>query len=112
MSTPERVNTTESNEETYDSSTIHDFTWREPKDSDEFEQGRLIVRFQSQNKSAASSVYLYDVPKVVFDEMKARAYNPEDYIDSVGEFYNNRLIDYVDKGRYADHLYKKKKSLD
>lgn len=113
MNTPERVNTTESNEETYNSSTIYDFTWREPKKDDEFEEGRLIVRFQNNSRSTASSVYLYDVQKKVFEEMKARAYNPEDYIDSVGEFYNNRLVDYViGKSRYSDHLYKKKKNLD
>lgn len=112
MTTPERVNTTDSNEETYNSSTIYDFTWREAKSDDEFEEGRLIVRFQSNGRSTASSVYLYDVPKTVFEQMKERAYNPEDYVDTVGQFYNNRLVDYVvGKNKYSDHLYKKKKSL-
>lgn len=107
----ERVNTTPKDSETYNSSSLYDFMWKPPTENDDFEKGKLIVRFQTSSGNRPSSVYLYDVSKTVFEKMKDRALNPNEFYDSAGEFFNNKLIDYVDKSRYADHLYNDKHNM-
>lgn len=95
-----RIKTTPKNPDTYNSSTIYDFTWLSPENCDGFDKGKLIVRFKDNNvrhsPGSPSSAYLYDVPEEVYLHMKRRAENPNQYDSTVGEFYNNQLANYID----------------
>lgn len=99
------IDVTSATEDTYTSSSnLRSFRW-EPSD-EEYEHGKLIVRFQT------TGVYTYDAPKGAFDEMCKRAYNPDEYQLSAFQWYDENLINYVDKTKHADHLYEDKYSLD
>jgi hypothetical protein len=100
------IETTPREDRTYNSSTIYSFSWRERPGSEEFDKGQLIVKFRNNPsnpddypKGTPSSAYTYNVPKEVFNEMKRRAVvsNPQNTNNmSAGEWFNNRLVNYVD----------------
>jgi len=93
------VNVTDEEEETYTSDTLECFIWRE---KDSYRHGQLGVKFNSTSKK-----YFYDVPRIVFEEMTKRAYNPDKYNESTWNWYDTYLVDYVDEDRRAknDVLY-------
>jgi hypothetical protein len=74
------VDVTSSNQETYNSSHIAQFGWvNNPIDSNGF----LTVEFQDTGQ------YIYmDVPRKIVKELEDRAKNPEDYDESVGQYFN------------------------
>lgn len=74
---------TSSNPETYTSSSIARFSWDNnplgPK-------GSLHIEFQSGEK------YIYlNVPEEIAEELEERATNPDEYVDSVGQFFYNNI---------------------
>lgn len=82
------INIDGSNPHTYKSSNLRSFRWS--KDS-QYTYGKLIVRFQG------SGSYVYDLPKEVFDEMAKRAFNPNEYNMSTGEWYSNKFFNHAKK---------------
>ncbi len=94
------INIDGSNPHTYNSSNVRAFLW---SDDPEYEHGKLLVRFQS------SGVYVYDMPKSIFDEMAKRAFNPQDYYMSTGEWYSNKFYNRAKEIHgYKDEYYIKK----
>ena len=83
MSVTEVTNTTATDAETYDSSSLAQFVWRPNPLGN---KGFLHVEFQSGGQ------YIYmGVPKTLAEELQERAHNPERYANSVGEFFYNNI---------------------
>lgn len=82
--TSSAVDVTSANPETYNSSHIAQFAWENnPIGSN----GILFVEFQE------SGEYIYmDVPQEIEEELEARATNPEDYEESVGQYFNRAVV--------------------
>ena len=74
---------TSSNPETYTSSSLARFSWENnPLGS----KGSLHIEFQSGEQ------YIYlNVPEEIAEELKERATNPNEYADSVGQFFYNNI---------------------
>ena len=91
MSQSEAVDVTSSEEDTYTSSSIAKFSWY-PDSLDE--NGFLQIEFQDGSR------YLYmDVPESLSEGLKSRAKNPEDFEDSVGQFFlENIRYEYQSRG--------------
>lgn len=99
--TGEWIHTNGLNPHTYKSSNIRAFRW---SDEPEYEFGKLIVRFQG------SGTYIYDLPEYVFEHMAKRAFNPDDYTMSTGEWYSNKFFSIAkDIYGYRDTYYEKKR---
>lgn len=90
------IHLTDANPHTYASSNIRSFLWTQDS---EFEYGKLMVRFQT------SGTYVYDLPKHIFDSMAKRAFKPEDYHMSTGEWYSNRFFGEAKKIHHTEPLY-------
>lgn len=74
---------TSSDSETYNSSSIARFSW---EDNPLGPKGSLHIEFQSGEK------YIYlNVPEEVAEELEERAKNPNEYADSVGQFFYNNV---------------------
>lgn len=84
--------TTESNPDTYNSSSIARFAWEQTLMG---EHGILHVEFQSGGQ------YIYlGVPQRLAEELKMRAYEPEKFSDSLGQFfYKNVRNQFERKGQ-------------
>lgn len=88
--------------ETYNSSTIHSFIWRERLDSEKYDKGQLIVKFRDNPdrpedpSKGPASAYSYNVPEKVFNKLAIRAESPDQYPNTVGEWFNKYLEEYVE----------------
>jgi pyrrolidone-carboxylate peptidase len=78
--TGEWIHVNDLNPHTYVSSNIRSFRC---SDDEGYQYGKLIIRFQD------SGSYIYDLPKNIFDQMAKRAFNPDDFKWSTGEWYSN-----------------------
>lgn len=109
------IETTPRSEKTYNSATLYSFTWRERPESEEFDKGQLIVKFRNNPddpnqppRGGPSSAYAYNVPKEAFTELEYRAKNVarDDNTMTAGEWFNNRLVNYVNwEDRKDGNLY-------
>lgn len=86
-----------SNPNTYKSSNLRSFLWSEDST---YEHGKLLIRFQE------SGLYVYDMPKHIFMKMANRAFEPENYQYTTGEWYSNKFFKYAKKIHgYKDNYY-------
>ena len=83
MTVTKTTDVTGQNQDTYTSSSLARFAWQE----DPFgESGFLHVVFQSGER------YVYiGVPEEEAEKLQDRACNPDEYVDTVGEFFYNQI---------------------
>ena len=83
MTVKQKTNVTAENTDTYTSSSLARFAWREDPFGD---LGFLHVVFQSGER------YVYiGVPEEEAEELRGRAYYPDRYTDSVGKFFYKNI---------------------
>lgn len=112
----EVVHTTPDDSETYNSSNVKRFVWRDRPENNSYEHGQLVVWFRKGDVSAddypekPQSAYAYDVPREAYEKMKRLAYSHNDSEPSVGEWFSNRFPkEYFTFGeRQQDDLYEDK----
>lgn len=90
--TEDYTDLTSSDPETYESSSIARFAW---ENNPLGANGTLHVEFQN------GGMYAYmNVPEELSQELNERSFNPDEYEDSVGQFfYNNIRNEYKRKGQ-------------
>lgn len=77
------IETTPADEETYNSSSLARFAW-DPNPIGQ--NGTLHVEFQSGEQ------YIYlGVPEHLAEELRKRAYNPEQFAKTVGQFFYSNI---------------------
>lgn len=83
---------------------IHSFLWRQ---RDGYENGQLLLRFESSSGTRRRGIYSYDVPRGAFDELLKRALHPEQASLSPFAWYKDNLVNYVAKEDKGGSLHTK-----
>jgi hypothetical protein len=89
MATSHQTDVTESNPETYNSSSLSRFAWTPNPFG---KNGFLHVVFND------GSQYIYfNVPSRIAEELEDRSYNPQNYENSVGQFFYEQVRNEFDR---------------